>query len=117
MADLVGGPAASARLPDDRGKACQHIFDAVIEFGGQQVLPLLVALAPRDIARQAFDAYNAATRVEFRPRGFLEPHLPAVGANETESDRAGTLGTGPAPVPPDGGAVRPAALRAALPRP
>src|SRR5260370_38095232 len=96
MADLVGGPATWARLLDDRRNACKHIFDAVMEFGAQQVFPLLVALAPRDIARQAFDAYNAATRVEFRPRGFLEPHLAAVGANETESDRGGTVDAGPA---------------------
>ena len=64
--ELVSGPAASAGMPDDRRNARQHVFDAVIEFGAQQVLSLLVPLAPRDIAGQAFDAYNAAARVEFR---------------------------------------------------
>src|SRR5713101_5095132 len=82
-------------MPDDCYNARQHVFDAMVEFGAQQVLALFRLLAPRDIAGQALDAYKAAGRVEFRPRGFFEPHLPAVGANETKGDRGGTVDVGP----------------------
>src|SRR5258707_13760398 len=93
--ELVSGPAAPARVPDDCRNARQHVFDAVVEFGAQQILALFGLLAPRDIAGEALDAYKAADRIEFRPRGFLEPYLPAVGANETKGDRGGTVDPGP----------------------
>src|SRR5258708_27527667 len=76
-------------MPGDSPNARQHVFDAVVEFGAQQVLALFSLLAPGDIAGQALDAHKAAGRVEFRSRGFLEPHLPAVWANETKGERGG----------------------------
>src|SRR5258708_39451802 len=102
-------------MPGDSPNARQHVFDAVVEFGAQQVLALFSLLAPGDIAGQALDAHKAAGRVEFRSRGFLEPHLPAVWANETKGERGG----GPvAPWPvfwrPEGREVGRVDLRAGL---
>ena len=36
--ELVHGHAASARMHDDRRNAREHVFDAVVKFGDQQVL-------------------------------------------------------------------------------
>src|SRR6266849_6552536 len=73
----------------DHCNACEYVFDAVVELGDQQVLALLGLLAPRDIAGQALEAYDASSRVEFCPRRLLEPHFLPVRANETKGDRVG----------------------------
>ena len=73
-------------MHDDRSNAREHVFDAVVELGDQQVLALFGLLAPRDIAGQTLEAYKAATFVEFRPGRFLEPRLPPIRTNETKGD-------------------------------
>jgi hypothetical protein len=75
--ELVRCPAAPFCVPDDRGNTRQHVFDRVVELGAQQVLTVFGLLAPRDIAGQTF------------PRRFLQPRLPAVGADETKDDSIG----------------------------
>ncbi len=64
--ELVHGPAALARVHHNRRNARKHVFDAVVEFGDQQVMALFSLLVARDITGQALDAYKAAGGIEFR---------------------------------------------------
>ena len=84
---LVHGAAALLRIHGDHANAREHVLDAVVKLGDQQVLVLFSSLALRDVEGQALDAYAFPDGVELGRCCFLKPHFPAVGAHHTEGDR------------------------------
>ncbi len=85
--ELVHGLGASACIGDDCRNAREHVFDAVIKFGGEQISALLTMLASRDITGQALEAETISLRVKFRPRRLLKPYFSAVRPDEAETRR------------------------------
>ena len=62
--EFINRVAALARALSNHGNTCEHIFDAVIELGHQDVLMLLRPLTLRNVKSEASDPYKTPYGIE-----------------------------------------------------
>src|SRR4029077_19044552 len=82
--EVVHAAASLARLPRDDGHAGEHVLDAVIELGDEQVLALFGMLVIRNVERKPAHVRKLAGGVEFSLGRLLQPYFATVPADEAE---------------------------------